>query len=265
MKALKKLALLLAVVMVAALALTACGGESGSSGSDSASDDASGSTATNGQLVMATEAGFAPYEYYGEGNEIVGVDVDIANEIAKAMGKELVISDMNFDAILSAVSSGKADFGAAGLSITEERLKEVDFTIEYATSKQVIIVKEGSDITSSDDLAGKTVGVQTGTTADLYISDEMPDTSVQQYTKYMEAASDLLNGRIDAIVMDSLPADELVKANAGLVILEKELFTDKYGMAVKKGNTELLNQLNEVLQKLMDEGKIEEYTINHLS
>ena len=109
------------------------------------------------------------------------------------------------------------------------------------------------------------MGVQTGTTADLYISDEMPDTSVQQYTKYMEAASDLLNGRIDAIVMDSLPADELVKANAGLVILEKELFTDKYGMAVKKGNTELLNQLNEVLQKLMDEGKIEEFTMNHIA
>lgn len=260
MKAMKKLALLLAVIMMATLALTACGGASGSSGSTSDS----GSESTNGKLVMATEAGFAPYEYYGAGNKVVGVDVDIATEIAKAMGKELVVSDMNFDSILSAVSSGKADFGAAGLSITEERLKEVDFTIEYATSKQVIIVKKGSAIQSGDDLAGKTVGVQTGTVADLYISDEMAGTTAKQYTKYMEAASDLANGRIDAIVMDSLPAAELVKANDGLVILEKELFTDKYGLAVKKGNTELLNKLNEVLQKLMDEGKIEEFTIKHL-
>lgn len=262
MKALKKLALLLAVIMMAALALTACGGEGGSSNSGSASD--SNSENAGGKLIMATEAGFAPYEYYGEGNKIVGVDVDIANEIAKALGKELVVSDMNFDSILNAVSSGKADFGAAGLSITEERLKEVDFTIEYATSKQVIVVKKDSAIQSGDDLAGKTVGVQTGTVADLYISDEMADTTAKQYTKYMEAASDLNNGRIDAIVMDSLPAAELVKANDGLVILEKELFTDKYGLAVKKGNTELLNKLNEVLEQLMKDGKIEEFTIKHL-
>lgn len=254
----KKIALLLATVMLTALGLTACGG-SGSSSSGSAS----GSTSTNGKLVMATEAGFAPYEYYGENNQIQGVDIDIATEIAKAMGKELVVTDMDFGSILGAVSSGKADFGAAGLSINEERLKEVDFTIEYAKSKQIIIVKEGSAIKSGDDLAGKTVGVQTGTTADMYIADEMPNTTAKQYTKYLEAAADLANGRIDAIVMDSLPGAELVKNNKGLVILEKELFTDTYGLAVKKGNTELLDKMNEVLQKLMDDGKIAEFTIKH--
>lgn len=213
-------------------------------------------------LIMATEAGFAPYEYM-KGNEIVGVDVDIANEIAKDMGVKLQIDNMEFKSVIPAVASGKADFAAAGLSITEDRLKEVDFTIEYAVSKQVIVVLGNSEITTPDDLTGKSVGVQTGTVADLVITEDYPEIEVVTYDKYAVAVQDLKNNRINAIVMDLLPAQEIIKANEGLVICDEELFTDRYAIAVKKGNKELLDQINSTLQRLIDEGKIAEYTINH--
>lgn len=214
------------------------------------------------KLVMATEAGFRPYEYY-EGTEIVGVDVDIAQEIAKELNRELVVEHMEFGAIIPAVDSGKADFGAAGMSITEERLEKVDFTIEYATSKQVIMTKADSPIQGEADLDGKSVGVQLGTVADLVLSEDYPNVQVQQYNKYMEAANDLINGRIDAIVLDVLPAQELSKMDESLVIRENELFTDVYAFCVKKGNTELLDAINKVMQRLLDEGKIEAFTANH--
>lgn len=214
------------------------------------------------KLVMATEAGFRPYEYY-EGTDIVGVDVDIAREIAKEMGRELVVENMEFGSIIPAVNSGKADFGAAGMSVTEERLQQVDFTIEYATSKQVIMTTQDSEIMEDTDLAGKNVGVQLGTVADLALEEDYPDVKVVQYNKYMEAVNDLINGRIDAIVLDVLPAQELLSMNDSLVIREKELFTDVYAFCVKKDNTEMLNAINKVMQRLIDEGKIEEYTATH--
>ena len=213
-------------------------------------------------LVMATEAGFRPYEYY-EGEEVVGVDVDIAREIAAEMGAELVIENMEFSSIIPAVKSGKADFGAAGISISEERATQVDFTIEYATSKQVILTVEGSDIMVDTDLDGKTVGVQLGTVADLALEEDYPNVTLQQYNKYFEAAGDLLAGRIDAIVLDALPAAEIAKMDPSLVIREKELFTDVYAFCVQKDNTELLETINKVMQRLLDEGKIEEYTATH--
>lgn len=214
-------------------------------------------------LIMATESGFAPYEYL-DGDKVVGIDPDIAAEVAKEMGCELSIMDMPFDSIIPSVDSGKADFGAAGMSITPERAEIIDFTIEYATSKQVIITRVDSGIQGEEDLSGKTVGVQLGTVADFALTDDYPDVKVQQYNKYFEAAGDLSNGRIDAIVMDSLPAQEVVNISEGLVILEKELFTDKYAFCVKKGNTELLNAINKVMQRLIDEGKIDAFTMKHL-
>lgn len=214
-------------------------------------------------LIMATESGFAPYEYL-DGDKIVGIDPDIAAEVAKEMGRELKISDMPFDSIIPSVASGKVDFGAAGISITPERAENVDFTIEYATSKQVIIIREGNGIAGEADLDGKTVGVQLGTVADFVLTDEYPDVKVQQYNKYFEAAGDLSNGRIDAIVMDSLPAQEVVNIGDGLVILDDELFTDRYAFCVQKGNTELLDAINKVMQRLIDEGKIDEFTMKHL-
>lgn len=216
------------------------------------------------KLIMATEAGFAPYEYTEDGTTVIGVDVDIANEIAKAMGKELEIQNTTFDGALLAVQQGKVDFAAAGISVTEERKELMDFTIEYATSKQVMVInKSASKISSPDEITKDTVvGVQLGTVADIYCSSDI-ECVVKQYNKFLEAAQDLKNNKLDCIIMDELPALEMVKSNSELAVVEKEVFTDKYAIAVKKGNTEMLNAINEVLQKLIDDGKIEEYTLNH--
>lgn len=242
----KKLAVILAILLLAT-AFTGCQGGTGSSGKT---------------LTMATEATFPPYEYM-DGAEIVGIDVDIAREIANEMGATLVIENMNFDAVIPAVNSGKADFGAAGMSITEDRLKEVDFSIEYATSMQVIVTKADSGITGEADLAGKTVGVQMGTVADIVLTEDYPDVKVERMKKYTDVAADLATGRLDAAVLDSLPAAEMVKNGENLIICDQELFTDVYAICVKKGNTEMLETINTVLRRLMDEGKIIEYTANH--
>ena len=214
------------------------------------------------QLVMVTEAGFAPYEYY-ENGEIVGVDVDIAKEIAKYLGKELIIKDVSFDSIINEVKSGKSDFGAAGISYTEERAKEVDFTIDYSISKQVIIVKEG--INKVDNLDNKRIALQLGSVADSYVTKNYKNAKVIRQKKYLAAIEDLKNDKVDLVIMDELPAKEILKNNPGLVILNQELFTDKYGMVVRKGNDELLKAINKVLSDLMADGKIEEYVIHHTS
>lgn len=244
----KKIISVLLLAAVGTSVLVGCG-------SDSGKDD---------KLIMATEAGFAPYEYTEDGSTVVGVDVDIANEIAKALGKELEIQNTDFDGALLAVQNGKVDFAAAGISVTEERKEKMDFTIEYATSKQVIVVnKSANKINSVEDIKADTlVGVQLGNVADFYCSDEM-DCVVKQYKKFLEAAQELKNNKIDCIVMDSLPATQMVESNDDLMILDEELFTDKYAIAVQKGNKELLDQINEVLEDLIADGKIEEYTINH--
>lgn len=214
------------------------------------------------ELVMVTEAGFAPYEYYEDG-EIVGVDVDIAKEIAKEMGKELVIKDVAFDSIINEVNSGKADFGAAGISYDEERAKQIDFTINYAVSKQVVVVREGSSIDDIDKISNQKIAVQLGSTGDMYVTENYPNAEIVRQKKYLAAVQDLKSAKVDLIVMDELPAQEILKTNDGLVILDEELFTDSYGMVVKKGNTELLNTINDVLTRLQNEGKIEEFMINH--
>ena len=215
------------------------------------------------KIIMVTEAGFAPYEFY-KNNEIVGVDVEIAKKIAEKLGKELEIKDTDFDSLINEVKTGKADFAAAGLSITPERLEEVDFSVEYAVSKQVIIVKKDNDAETIEDFNGKKVAVQLGTVADLVLSDENPEIELVQHKKYLLAVEDLKADKVDAIVLDSLPAEEIINKNPDFKILEKELLTDKYGIAVQKGNTELLNDINAVLKDLMDNGKIQEYTVKYL-
>ncbi len=217
-------------------------------------------------LIMATEAGFAPYEYM-VGEDVVGIDVDIAKAIAKEMGMELEIKDMSFDGALLAVQNGTVDFAAAGISVTPDRQEKMDFTIEYAISKQVVVVKKGdTSITKEDDLTQKIVGGQSGTTAQLVYGD--PENSVvpkefKDYPKYSQAATELKNGAIDCIVMDELPAQLLVAKNEGLEIANAELFTDKYGMAIKKGNTELKAAMDAALQKLIDDGSIDTWTKKH--
>jgi len=214
------------------------------------------------ELVLVTEAGFAPYEYYEDG-KIVGVDIDIAKEIANSLGKELVIKDVAFDSIINEVKTGKADIGAAGISYSEERAKQVDFTINYAKSSQVIVVNTNSDIKTKNDISNKKIAVQLGSVADTYVTDNYKSATVVRQKKYLAAIEDLKTNKVDCVVMDKLPAIEMVNTNEGIVILGDELASDNYGMIVKKGNEELLEKINKVLQRLIDEGKIDSYIINH--
>ena len=191
------------------------------------------------QLVMVTEAGFAPYEYY-ENGEVVGVDVDIAKEIAKYLGKKLVVKDIAFDSIINEVKTGKADFGAAGISYSDDRAKNVDFSINYAVSKQVVIVNNNSSITNVNGISNKKIAVQLGSIADTFVTEKYKNANVVRQKKYLAAIEDLKTGKVDGA-----------------------LTNDSYGMVVKKGNKELLDAINMVLQNLKDEGKIDEFIIKH--
>lgn len=214
------------------------------------------------QLVMVTEAGFAPYEYY-ENGEVVGVDVDIAREIAKYLGKKLVVKDIAFDSIINEVKTGKADFGAAGISYSDDRAKNVDFSINYAVSKQVVIVNNNSSITNVNGISNKKIAVQLGSIADTFVTERYKNANVVRQKKYLAAIEDLKTGKVDCVVMDELPAKEIVSKNEGIKILDGSLTNDSYGMIVKKGNKELLDAINTVLQNLKDEGKIDEFIIKH--
>ena len=161
------------------------------------------------KLIMVTEAGFAPYEYY-ENGEVVGVDVDIAKEIAKELGKELVIKDIAFDSIINEVRTGKADIGAAGISYRAERAKKVDFSINYSVSKQVVIVKEDSSINSINNIGDKKIAVQLGSVADTYVTENYKNAEIVRQKKYLAAIEDLKVGKVDLVVMDELPAKEII-------------------------------------------------------
>lgn len=214
------------------------------------------------KLVMVTEAGFAPYEYY-ENGEIVGVDVDIAKEIAKELGQELVIKDIAFDSIINEVRTGKADIGAAGISYSDERAKKVDFSINYSVSKQVVIVKNDSFINSINDINDKKIAVQLGSVADTYVTENYKNAEIVRQKKYLAAIEDLKVGKVDLVVMDELPAKEIIEKNSGIKILDGELTSDSYGMIVKKGNTELLETVNKVLNRLSSDGSIDNFIIKH--
>ena len=221
-----------------------------------------GCTKNENELVLVTEAGFAPYEYYEDG-EIVGVDIDIAKEIAKELGKELVIKDVSFDFVINEVKSGKADFAAAGISITPERAEEVDFTMEYTTSNQVVVVKKDSSIKNFDDIKNKKIAVQLGTVADLYVEENYKKATIVSHKKYLSAVEDVKTGKADCIVMDELPAKAIVAENDNLMILDGILFQDKYGMIVKKGNDELKDQINKVLERMVNDGTINDLVLKH--
>lgn len=220
----------------------------------------SGCKRDENELVMVTEAGFAPYEFY-ENGEIVGVDIEIAKEIAKAMNKTLVVKDIAFDSLVNELKSGKADFAAAGMSITEKRKKQVDFSIEYTKSNQVVVVRKDSSITSFDDLKDKRISVQLGSVGDTYATSTYKNAKIDRQKKFLVAAEAVKSNKSDCIIMDQLPAEQLVAKNDELKILPGILFQDAYGMAVKKGNQELLKKMNEVLKRLMNEGKIDEYLV----
>ena len=208
-----------------------------------------------GTLVMATNAYFEPYEYY-EGDQIVGIDAEMAAAVAEKLGMELKIEDMEFDSIIPAVNSGKADMGVAGMTVTEDRLVNVNFSNPYTTATQVIIVQEGSDITGEADLNGKMIGVQLGTTGDIYASD-IEGAEIEQYNKGMDAVQALANGMIDAVIIDNEPAKQFVSKAEGLKILEEEFVTEEYAIAFAKDNEELMEKVNAALDELIADGTIQ--------
>ena len=212
--------------------------------------------AAGGVLVMATNAEFAPWEYY-EGDKIVGIDPEIAQAIADKLGMTLEIEDMAFDSIIPAVTSGKADFGAAGMTVDEDRMVFVDFTDTYANASQVIIVKETSEIAGSADFSDKKIGVQLGTTGDLLATDLAGDDNVERYNQGFEAVQALLQDKIDAVVIDSAPANVFVEQSQGLKVCDEAMSQEEYAIAVAKGNTELLDKINGALKELKEDGTID--------
>lgn len=216
-------------------------------------------TSQEGKLIWATNAAFEPYEYM-EGDTVVGIDAEIADAIAAKLGLEAQVENMDFDAIIPAVTSGKADIGLAGMTVNEERLMNVNFSDTYVEAGQAIIVKEGSDIKSAADLNGKVVGVQRGTTGDEYVSDEANGVgvaSVERFANGPDAAQSLLTDKIDAIVIDNEPAKKLVENSDGLVKLDENLTSEQYAIAVAKDNTELLDAINDALSEMKENGELQ--------
>lgn len=252
----KKVIAMVGVACMAAL-LTAC------AGSGTKTETTAAEQKEAGKLVMVTNAEFPPYEYYDK-NKIVGIDADIARAIADKMGMELDIQDMAFDSLIPAVQSGKADFTAAGMTVNEDRKKNVDFTDTYAEAAQVIIVKEGSEIKTPDDLTGKKIGVQTGTTGDIY-ADDIENADVKRYNKGMEAVMALTQDKIDAVIIDREPAKVFEKENDGLVILDEAFTEEEYAIAVKKGNKELLDKINGAIKELKESGELKKIVDKYIT
>ncbi len=217
-------------------------------------------TVKEGKLVMATNAYFQPYEYY-EGEKIIGIDAEIAAKIAEKLGLELEIQDMAFDSIITAVNEGSADLGLAGMTVTEDRLKDIDFSISYANGVQAIVVKEGSAIKTCDDLyadgASYKVGVQLGTTGDIYATDDFGKDLVTAYTTGNEAITALLGGDVDCVIIDNEPAKAFVANNTGLKILETTYADEDYAACIKKGNTALREAVDAAIEALIDDGTID--------
>lgn len=223
---------------------------------EGATDAAEVTTVEPGVLTMGTNATFPPYEYK-DGDDVVGIDAEIAQAMADKLGLQLEIVDMDFDSLVASVQSGKIDMSLAGMTVTEKRKQNVDFTDSYATGVQVIIVKEDSDIASADDLEGKLIGVQQGTTGHLYCSDDFGEDNVIPYANGATAVQALLQGKVDCVVIDQEPAKAFVEANEGLKILETAYTTEDYAAAVSKDNPALTAALNSALQELKDDGTIQ--------
>ena len=267
----KALSLMTAAALV--LSLAACGSTASSAASseaassetassDAASSEAASSEAASetetaelstvepGKLIMSTNAAFPPYEMTTDSGEFEGIDIETAQAIADKLGLELQIDDMDFDAALLAVQQGKADMVMAGVTVTDERQNVMDFTDSYATGIQSIIVKEDSDIASVDDLAGKKIGTQRGTTGYLYCSDDFGDENVVAYDNGLTAVQMLNNGQVDCVVIDNAPAKEFIAANPGLKLLDTAYVEESYAIGVGKGNTELKDAINTALEEL---------------
>lgn len=259
----KLFALLLTLAMV--LSLAACGG--GTTAEDTTGDDTNTetqeptgdttlTTVEEGKLIMSTNAAFPPYEMTDDSGNVVGIDAEIAAAIAEKLGLELQIDDMDFDAAQLAVQNGKSDICMAGLSVTEDRLLVMDFSDSYATGVQVVIVKEGSDVTL-DNLGEQMIGTQRATTGNIYCTDEFGEDHVVAYDDGIVAVQDLVNGKVDCVVIDQAPAQEFVAANPGLTILDTEYANEDYAIGMAKGNTALVEAVNGALNELISDGTVQ--------
>ena len=219
-------------------------------------------TLEKGKLIMATNAAFPPYEMTDDNGDFIGIDIEVAQAIADKLDLELVIDNMEFTAALEAAQNGKADMVMAGVTVNEDRLAVMDFSDSYATGTQVVIVKEGSDVTM-DNLGDKMIGTQMGTTGYIYASDT-PDNGgygedhVIAYDNGITAVQALVNGQIDAVIIDNAPAQAFVEANPGLTLLEGEWVVENYAIGFTKGNTELKNAVNNALAELIADGTVQQ-------
>lgn len=265
-------ALLVALLL---FGLVACGGgQSSSAVSDvSGASDASADTSAAGgkiqaiqdagELVMLTNATFPPFEYV-KNNEFSGVDVELAQLIADELGVPLRVVDMDFDLLTEALNGGKGDIVAAGMSITEERQLEVDFSTPYVDARLAIVVPVGSDITSPDQLAGQTIAVQEATTSDMYVSDNV-DATVLQFKDAVEAGSAVINGKATCAVIDELTAQNIVDSNPEeLMLLDDILAQEQYAMAVAKGDEEFLALVNKVLEQAVADDVVNQLIAKHM-
>jgi polar amino acid transport system substrate-binding protein len=207
------------------------------------------------QLVMATNAAFPPFEFINDAGEFDGFDVHLARAIANILGRDLVINDMEFTAALAAVTAGQADVAIAAITIRADRLETMDFSTPYFETTIVAIVPQDSGITSPAELSDKRIAVQFGTTSDLFCEDYLPDADVTRLNRAPDTVLELNLGRVDAIVIDRAVADQFINDNPGLRILDEPLGSETYGIALQKGNTELLNRINAALQQLRDNGE----------
>ena len=240
------------------MSLSACGGSATATNQTEAANNATETTAVSSvnTLVVGTSANFPPYEYI-EGNTVVGIDAEIISEVAKDIGVKVKWEDMKFDSLISALSANKVDLVVAGMTVTEDREEFVDFSNTYATAVQSVIVKVGSGITDIDHLEGKLIGVQLGTTGDIYASDDYGADHVKGYAAGADAVLSLINGQIDAVIIDDEVAKNLANAYPGqLTLLDTAYAEEEYAMAVKKGNTKLLNQVNASIEKLRQNGTL---------
>ena len=269
----KFFAMLLAATML--LALSACGGKSDSTqtpaeptqtesapaeaapaAAEPAADAAQLNTVNAGKLTMSTNAEFPPYESTDDAGQFIGIDVEIAQAIADKLGLELQIDDMDFDAALLAAQNGKSDIVMAGVTVNEERLAVMNFSDSYSTGVQSVIVKEGSEVTL-DNLGDHMIGTQRGTTGNIYCSDDYGDEHVVAYDNGITAVQALVNGQVDAVVIDDAPARSLVAANNGLVILDTEYAVEDYAIGISKSNTGLLDAVNSALAELKADGTVQ--------
>lgn len=211
----------------------------------------------DGVIDFGISVDLPPYEFY-EGDQMKGIDVEIADEISKKLGVEVKLHDMDFSTIIASIESGKLDGGISGFTVTEDRKKSVNFSKTYASSMQSVLLKQDSPIKSTDDLEGKKIGTQLGTTGDMIAQEDFGEENVQSFAKFPDAVLSLQGGKLDAIILDEATAIKFAEANDDLKILESPYTQEEYAIAVAKDKDKLLEEINKAIDDLKETGKLQE-------